>query len=84
MDLLLSLFQVPTLYIADQADQLTIPFNKQLGQYRGLWTPNEGIKIGANVADKKCFSRTLLFKMFGPFGSVWCRAALVEVGLSLP
>jgi len=27
---------------------------------------------------------TLPFKMFGPFGSVWCGAALAEVGVSLP
>ena len=27
---------------------------------------------------------TLPFKMFGPFGSVWCKTALAEVGLSLP
>ena len=27
---------------------------------------------------------TLPFKMFGPFGSVWCKIALGEVGVSLP
>ena len=24
------------------------------------------------------------FKMFGPFGSVWCKTALAKVGMSLP
>ena len=30
------------------------------------------------------FLTTLPFKMFGPFWSVWCKMALVEVGVSLP
>ena len=30
------------------------------------------------------YARTLPFKMFGPFGSVWCKTALAEVCLSLP
>ena len=30
------------------------------------------------------YVHTLPFKMFGPFGSVWCKTALAEVGLSLP
>ena len=29
-------------------------------------------------------SFTLPFKMFGPFGSVWYKTALAEVGMSLP
>ena len=29
-------------------------------------------------------THTLPFKMFGPFGSVWCKIALGEVGVSLP
>jgi hypothetical protein len=36
---------------------------------------------------KKAYEKsgdTLPFKMFGPFGSVWCKTALAEVGLSLP
>ena len=36
------------------------------------------------ILNREVGSYTLPFKMFGPFGSVWFKTALAEVGLSLP
>ena len=50
-------------------------------------TPFVSILIGTHLEITSALLElvcTLPFKMFGPFGSVWCKIALAEVGLSLP
>ena len=72
------------IYCIRQIEQCTETFTEFNKEWKMVVrkTPLKILKLIEVVT--RTLKGTLPFKMFGPFGSVWCKTALAEVGVSLP